>query len=130
MATFVEMLQSWMNSLGVKDVPDELNIYEKLMSLASERVNTTQKLDVNVSLWGERHDPGLTGSVLNLTPNNLDLGDVSSAMMRGVIVNLREMMPLEIFQQFKVSQKFMDYIASTLSFYNHVCMYLVNVMVN
>ena len=68
--------------------------------------------------------------MLNLTPNNLDLGDVSSAMMRGVIVNLREMMPLEIFQQFKVSQKFMDYIASTLSFHNHVCMYLVNVTVN
>ena len=110
MATFVEMLQSWMNSLGVRDVPDESSTYEKLMSPASERIDTSQKLDVNVTLWGERHEPGLMGSVLNLTPNNLDLGGISSTVMRGVVVNIRKMMLLEIFQQLKVSLKPMDYI--------------------
>ena len=104
MATFVEILQSWMSLLGVKDMPEDSVIYERLISLAEEAEDKerTQGLEVNVTLWGERHDPVAVGSVLNVTPNSLHLGSVSHAMIRGVVVNLRKMMPLEIFQTLKV----------------------------
>lgn len=101
MATFVKMLVTWMSALGVKDIPDESNLYEKLISLASEAEGTSPP-EVGVTLWGERHEPEALGSVLNLTPNNLLLGEICKAMLKGVIVNLRKMMPLELFQQLKV----------------------------
>ena len=103
-ATFVKMLQSWMRTLGVTDsIPDESSIYTKLVSLACENVNDLRELDVCVTLWGERHEPGgAVGAVSNITPNNLDLGGVSHAMLRGVVTNLRKMMPQEVFQQLKV----------------------------
>ena len=101
-ATFVQMLQSWMNTLGVTDIPNESSIYVKLVSLASESIDTSQEVDVSVTLWGERHDPGAMGTVSNITPNNLELGGVSRALLRGLITNLRSMMPQEVFQQLKV----------------------------
>lgn len=102
-ATFVKMLQSWMAALGVADIPDQSAIYAKLVSLACERVNDSRELDIGVTLWGERHEPGAMGAVLNITPNNLDLGGVGRAMLRGVVNNLRRMMPQEVFQQLKVT---------------------------
>lgn len=102
-ATFVKMLQSWMTTLGVADIPDESSIYAKLVSLALENVNSTQELNFGVTLWGERHEPGAMGAVSNITPNNLQLGGVSHAMLRGVVTNLRRMMPQEVFQQLKVN---------------------------
>ena len=101
LATFVTMLQSWMSSLGVGDIPDEQMVYEKLISLASEKESTSE-LEINVTLWGERHKPGAKGAVVNITPNNLELGDICIALMKGVIINLRRMMPLDLQQQLKV----------------------------
>ena len=102
-ATFVKMLQSWMTTLGVNDIPDDSSIYAKLVSLACENGNnSSRELDVSVNLWGERYDPGAVGAVSNITPNNLELGCVSRAMLRGVITNLRKMMPQEVFQQLEV----------------------------
>ena len=101
MATFVNLLQSWMSSLGVRDAPEESAIYEKLISLANEK-GPTRELDIDVTLWGERHDPEAAGAVLNVTPNNIHLGDVTLAMLKGVVKNLRKMMPTEIFKNLKV----------------------------
>ena len=104
-ATFVEMLQSWMTALGVTDIPDESSIYAKLVSLACESVSNSRKLqliDVSVTLWGERHEPGAMGVVSNITPKNLELGGVGHAMLRGIVTNLRRMMPQEVFERLKV----------------------------
>ena len=100
MATFVKMLQRWMSALGVR-APDESSLYDKLISLASETDSSSQ-LEVDVTLWGERHSPGALGSVSNIAPSNLDLGGVCLAMLKGVLVNLRKMMPPELFQQLEV----------------------------
>ena len=104
-ATFVTMLQSWMTTLGVTDIPDQSSIYAKLVSLVCENnaSSSSQELDINVTLWGERHEPGAMGAVSNVTPNNLGLGEVGRAMLRGVVANLRRMMPQELFQQLKAS---------------------------
>ena len=99
-ATFVETLQSWMRALGVQDVPEETKIYEKLISLSESKLDTT--LQVNVTLWGERHQPDVRGSISNVEPKNLEFGEVSSAMFRGIIENLQTMMPEEVFQELQV----------------------------
>lgn len=102
--TFVKMLRTWMATLGATGIPDESTVYAKLVSLARyENVNSSQELDIGVTLWGERYEPGATGSVSNITPNNLELGGVSHAILRGVVTNLRRMMPQEVFQQLKVT---------------------------
>lgn len=97
-ATFVSMLKEWLESLGVQRSDSEL--YETLMTVAQDKMDTT--LQVVPTLWGERHRPGMRGSVHNIGTDNLTLGDVSSAMFRGIVENLREMMPREIFQEHQV----------------------------
>ena len=62
--TFVKMLRTWMAMLGATGIPDESTVYAKLVSLARyENVNSSQELDIGVTLWGERYEPGATGSV-------------------------------------------------------------------
>ena len=97
-ATFVSMLKEWLESLGVQRSDSEL--YKTLMTVAKDKMDTT--LQVVPTLWGERHIPDMRGSVHNIGTDNLTLGDVSSAMFRGIIENLRKMMPREIFQEHQV----------------------------
>ena len=97
-ATFVSMLKEWLESLGVQRGDSEL--YKTLMTAAKGKMDTT--LQVVPTLWGERHRPDMRGSVHNIGTDNLTLGDVSSAMFRGIVENLRRMMPREIFQEYQV----------------------------
>jgi len=59
-------------------------------------------LQVDPTLWGERHRPDIRGTVQNIGIDNLTLGDINSATLRGIVANLRRMMPLEIFQELNV----------------------------
>lgn len=52
---------------------------------------------VSPTLLGERHQPGLRGVVSNLDPSNLGLGAVFRALCKGVVSNLLDMMPREVF---------------------------------
>ena len=97
-ATFVSMLKEWLESLGVQRSDSEL--HKTLMTVAKDKMDTT--LQVVPTLWGERHRPDMRGSVHNIGTDNLTLGDVSSAMFRGIVENLRKMMPREIFQEHQV----------------------------
>ena len=114
-STFVKMLSSWLGCLQGPQhtnhpdsvssvVPNESDIYRILISKAGEKMETSLKMDVR--LWGERYNPGVTGSMSNLTPHNLDLGDVSSAMFRGIIENLWSMMSPGVLEHLKVQLVF------------------------
>ena len=111
-STFVKMLSSWLGCLRGSHhpdsvssvVPNESDIYRTLISTAGEKMETSLKMDVR--LWGERYNPGVTGSMSNLTPHNLDLGDVSSAMFRGIIENLWSMMSPGVLEHLKVQLVF------------------------
>ena len=48
------------------------------------------------TLFGERHEPDLKGSILGLAPNNLALGQVVRALCHGLAENLAEMMSPEM----------------------------------
>ena len=102
LSALVNMLGSWMEEIGINrdSVPTESQLYEKLISLAREKMDTTLKVGVN--FWGERLAPTLTGVVANVNVGNLSLGDIASATMKGIVENLHAMMPEEIFQSLEV----------------------------
>lgn len=97
-ATFVSMLQEWLGKLGVQR--SEVEVRQMLIAAAEDKMDTT--LQVDPTLWGERHRPDIRGTVQNIGIDNLTLGDISSATLRGIVANLRRMMPLEIFQELNV----------------------------
>lgn len=101
-ATLVETVQGWMEELGVErdKVPASSDLYQRMIRLAESKLDTS--LCVEVTLWGERHRPGLMGSISNVMTGNLSVGDVSSATFRGIVENLRAMMPDQIFQTLQV----------------------------
>lgn len=101
-ATLVETTLGWMEELGVsKDaIPPKTDVYKKVIQLAGAKMDTS--LQIGVTLWGERHRPEVRGSVANVTPSNLSIGDIGSAVFRGIIENLQTMMPQELFQMLKV----------------------------
>ena len=43
---------------------------------------------VNPTLFGERHDPNLKGSVTNLTSHNVGLGQVTRGICKGKYLNI------------------------------------------
>ncbi len=109
-ASFVAMLRKWMAALGVEsDCLEDAAIYDRLIKLAEQRLAEQKpetelpELEIDPVLWGERHAPEVRGKVSNIRPDNISLGDVSSALFGGIVRNLRRMMPSEVFRQCNVS---------------------------
>ena len=89
---FVTTLQSWLKELGIGSESVGLNfqeMYAKVMESSVEKLETTLQVDPRV--WGERHAPEVRGSVENVRPDNVSLGDVGSAVVRGIVENLHTM---------------------------------------
>ena len=99
---FVETLQSWMTELMGTAHESFIfeEVYKKLMELADEKLETPLRMDPRV--WGERHAPEERGQVWNVGPGSLSLGDVSSAVVRGLVDNLRDMMSPPLLDHYKV----------------------------
>ena len=99
---FIRTLQSWFSELGVGDprIFDFRVVFERVMELAAEKVETELRIDPRV--WGDRHAPTVRGRVWDMGPGNLGLGDVGSAVVRGVVENLREMMSTQLLEQHQV----------------------------
>lgn len=86
----VGTLQSWLEELNAVERPDFQDLYEKVMQAALKKLDTTLQVDPRV--WGERHAPDARGKVWNVRPDNVSVGDMGSAMVRGVVENLLDMM--------------------------------------
>ncbi|XP_069766911.1 sedoheptulokinase isoform X2 [Narcine bancroftii] len=89
LASFISMLQQWMQEFGL-DIP-ECTIYSHSTSSALHLAHTD--LAVQPTIFGERHLPGLLGSVTNISPSNISLGHVTRALCRGIVDNLHAMLP-------------------------------------
>ncbi|KAL2095053.1 hypothetical protein ACEWY4_009772 [Coilia grayii] len=89
MATFVGMLTSWMNELGVEI--SESSVYPQLIQAAQGQPDTD--LRIVPTLLGERHATSSLGQLSNVSPGNLSLGHVTRALCRGIMENLASMMP-------------------------------------
>lgn len=100
-SAFVNTLQEWLRDLGLDTERLHFeDMYKKVMQLAVEKLDTT--LQVDPRLWGERHAPDLRGRVWDVEPANVSLGDIGSAIIRGIIQNLYTMMSSNLLQHYKV----------------------------
>ena len=97
--TLVITLRSWLTDLGVAP-PTEEEVYARLITRAEERLETPLRVDVR--LWGERHAHNQRGGVANITPDNVSLGDVGSAVIKGIVENLRSLFTPALLQQLGV----------------------------
>ena len=99
LAHFVKQLQGWCNELGLP-TPTENSIYQSLFE--SARTIKQTSLRTTPLLWGERHLPSARGMVTDLDTSNTSLGDVTHAVCRGIVTNIKKMMPAEVFAASKV----------------------------
>lgn len=89
----VATLGSWLEDLGAP-LP-ESKIWERLLSPQS---TDSPSIRVNPQLFGERYDPDLTGSVLDLTPAIPSLDMTFRATCAGLLENLTTTLPIKILQ--------------------------------
>ena len=88
---FVRFLRTFLTLAGItEEQVTEQKIYEIITSSALSKLDTT--LSIQPLLLGERHCPTERGSVANLTSDNITMADVSSALCRGIVDNLAQMM--------------------------------------
>jgi len=87
------MLQSWMNEIGITTSLDRQQLYSNLLQCALSKDNTS--LEIRPVIWGERHDTSLTGQASQITSNNISLGDVTLALLQGIVQNLHSMISSE-----------------------------------
>ena len=99
MAHFVEQIQKWCGELGIS-VPSKDDVYQSLFDSAKKIEGSS--LHVSPLLWGERHLPSGRGAVLDLDTLNTSLGDITHAVCRGIVTNIKKMMPEEVFISSKV----------------------------
>ncbi|GLE01886.1 hypothetical protein PINS_up010724 [Pythium insidiosum] len=94
-AWLVDRCAEWMRELsgGAASV-DRPVLYERLIALGLERLETTLRFDP--TLQGERAAPSKTGSISDLCLQNGSLGDISAALCRGIVENLVHMVPREL----------------------------------
>ena len=91
-AKFVDTLESWCGELGVGLFERE-TVYDRMIESGLEYLETD--LVINPLLVGERHKPEERASVINIGPDNLSLGSVSSALCRGLAENIAAMLTPE-----------------------------------
>lgn len=80
---------AWMRDLGAK-APSRERAFMLLNDLG---LASRDEIDVHPHFLGERHDPSLTGRLLGLTMDNFRLGAVARGVARGIVRNLRGMLP-------------------------------------
>ena len=79
---------------------EKQELIQRVMEAGLNKLDTL--LEIVPTVWGERHAPDVRGSVCAIQPGNLEMGDVSSAMIRGVVQNLKAMMPQQLLEHYKV----------------------------
>ncbi len=89
--TFVSMLSSWLQDLGV-DVPNPEHFYKKFHEFCAEEMGDPQ-LRITPTLLGERHSPDELASVMGINKENLNLPNIVRQLYVGIIENIFKMMP-------------------------------------
>ena len=99
----VESLREFLTLAGITtNQVSEEKIYDIITSSAASKMATP--LCIRPLILGERHCPAERGEVTNITPENITLGDVCSALCRGIVENLADMLPKQILDELQVSE--------------------------
>jgi len=92
-AWLVRSLQSWMNDLGLK-CPESDELFAKINELGFVASNG---LRVKPHFAGERYNTKLRGSIEGIDRFNFGLGQLARGLAKGILINLKDMLPSEIF---------------------------------
>ncbi len=80
---------SWMRDLGCS-APSRAEVFARLNELAGRAAGN---LDFRPRFQGERHDTALRAAIRGIDLRNFDLGNVARSLARGIIANLKSMLP-------------------------------------
>ena len=80
---------AWMKDLGVRG-PSRDDVFARLNDLG---LAASDEVQVRPHFLGERHEPSLRGSIAGIGPGALDLGRLARGLARGIVTNLRDMLP-------------------------------------
>lgn len=89
-AWLADTVIDWQQALGLP-VTSEEQLFRQLDAVGMECIDT--ELVVKPNFSGERHAPELSGQIENITLENFSLGNLSAALARGIVDNLKQMMP-------------------------------------
>jgi len=96
LAAFVKMIQSWCVELGC-NLPQS-KIWSAALASGMKEAETPT-LDINPTIFGERHSPDQKGTVRNINQGNIGLGQVTRSVCKGIIANLASMMTPEMLKE-------------------------------
>jgi len=82
-------IQKWFAGLN-QACPSKEQIYNRLNELG---LKTQTKLTIKPNFLGERYAPELRGSIVGIDMENFDLSNIAIALAKGIIQNLKEMLP-------------------------------------
>jgi len=88
-AWLADTVMSWMRDMGCSS-PSRTEVFTSLNELASRSAGD---LDVRTCFQGERHDVDLRGGIGGIDLQNFELGNVARSLARGIVANLRNMLP-------------------------------------
>ncbi|OCT91148.1 hypothetical protein XELAEV_18014204mg [Xenopus laevis] len=95
LASFITMLSDWIAEFGL-DIPAS-TLYTRVITAGLSQHET--HLNINPTLFGERHTPDILASVTNIMAAELSLGHVTRALCRGIVQNLHSMLPSSRLQE-------------------------------
>jgi sedoheptulokinase len=98
-AWLADVVQNWQKELGFSELPEE-KLFRKLDALGMD--NLDAKLEIKPNFLGERHNQELSAEITNINLSNFKLGEVSAALARGIVNNMKRMMPEKLFARKKV----------------------------
>jgi len=84
-------VDSWLKDLKLP-VPPRDEIYKRMNELGQDSCG---KLIISPHFSGERFDLSLRGTIAGIELDNFRLGTVSNSLARGILVNLKNMLPSE-----------------------------------
>ena len=88
----VDSIQRWLRQLEV-EVPPREELYARVNELGMSAASSGLAVEPNFS--GERHDAKRRGRITGVSLENFDLGTLGRALARGIVENLRGMLPAE-----------------------------------
>ncbi|MHB0939038.1 MAG: sedoheptulokinase [Armatimonadota bacterium] len=88
-AWLAEAVKAWLRDLGLPCLADDA-LYAKLNELG---LSAETELTVSPHFLGERHAPALRGCIDGIDLRNFTLGPLARGLARGILTNLREMLP-------------------------------------
>ncbi|MCX7046029.1 MAG: FGGY-family carbohydrate kinase [Candidatus Sumerlaeota bacterium] len=91
-AWLADTVTLWLKELGAEPVARG-RVFERLSELG---MATKDELLVRPHFLSERHDPLLRGAIERIEANPLSLGPLARGLARGIIANLRDMLPAEV----------------------------------